>query len=534
MTIENIQQYLPPNTKAEISGNLAIFPVPVLSIQEVVADLCANKKLPLMLITATDERESSGCFKVWYVFGVPRQNIYIAPFIELKGTIQFPSVAGIIHEAINHERKIKTFFGLTPKGNPDTRPIILHDQWPKNAFPLRKDFPWQENPAKTFAAAVSGVPSEGGKKYPFQKVDGARIYEIPVGPIHAGIIEPGHFRFSVAGEEIMLLEARLGFVHKGAEKLFETLALSDKLRLSEKISGDSSFSHSLAFCQALEILSNIAVPLRALYLRTIYAELERLANHFGDMGAIMIDTGFNFGGAQGARLREMVMQINGRLTGSRFLRGVNKIGGVAKDIGNKKAEDLARSLEKIGKDFLEVIKVANGSSSLFNRLQGTGTLSLQAARNHGVVGVAAKAAGILKDARVDYPYAAYQKLGFNHIETEKDGDENARFKVRVKEALASIKLIQEALRILPQGPIEAKEDASLKKNAIAIGVVEGWRGNIVYFIATDSHGNISRVAPRDPSFLNWPAVGEVGPGNVVPDFPLINKSFNLSYSGNDL
>ncbi len=523
MTTEHIQSYLPKNTKAEISGNIAFFPVPTSLIKEVAIELYQAKNLKLKLITATDQRETGEGFKIWYVFSVPKEHIFIVPFIQLKDSQEFPSLTPVIHSAYNHERKIHTFFGLTPNGHPDLRPIILHENWPNNAFPLRKDFNWKTKPAKTHTP------------YQFQKVEGEGIYEIPVGPIHAGIIEPGHFRFSVAGEEIMLLEARLGFVHKGIEKLLEILPLTDKVRLSEKISGDSSLSHSMAFCQALENLGDIMVPKRALYLRVMYAELERLANHFGDIGAIMIDTGFNFGGSQGARLREIIMQINERLTKSRFLRGINIIGGVTKDISPKEREALLKDLEKITKDFSEVITIAENSMSLLNRLKGTGVILQTLAKDYGASGIAAKATGIAADARVDYPYAAYSDLGFNEIETEPDGDVYGRFRVRIKEVYASIDIIKNVLQKLPKGPINADaHHIALKKNTFAISIVEGWRGQIVYAIFTDSLGNISRVAPCDPSFLNWPLVGEAGPGNVVPDFPLINKSFNLSYSGNDL
>ena len=522
MTIENIQQHIPKNTKIQICDNVAFFEAPASHIKKIAVDLRA-KNFQLNLITATDERAAAGGFKIWYVFGVPKQNIFIVPFIHLKNTTQFPSLTPAMHQACNFEKKIHTFFGLTPVGHPDLRPVILHENWPADAFPLRKDFDWQAKPKVAHGA------------YQFQKVEGEGIYEIPVGPIHAGIIEPGHFRFSVAGEEIMLLEARLGFAHKGSEKLFETFPLGDKLRLSEKISGDSSFSHSLTFCQAAEQLSGVAPPRRALYLRVIYAELERLANHFGDIGAIMVDTGFNFGGSQGARLREMIMQINERLSGNRFLRNINTIGGVAKDIAGKEAELLSSDLKKIGKDFSEIISIAENNTSLLNRLKGTGALSPEVAADYGAVGVAARATGVLRDARADFPYAAYGELDFNAIEIEQDGDVYARFRIRVKEAHASINLIQNALSKLPEGPINAPvNNMAYKKNALSVGIVEGWRGQIVYFMTTDTLGNISRVAVCDPSFLNWPLVGEVGPGNVVPDFPLINKSFNLSYSGNDL
>lgn len=518
-----IKEYVPENAKTEFFGNTVSFEVPACEIREVVSTLRDNQNLSLKLITATDEREDSGCFKVWYIFGLSGENAFIVPFIRLTNTDEFPSLTPAFHGAWNYEKKIQTFFGLTPLDHPDSRSIILHENWPIDVFPLRKDFDWRKR------------PKNADGTYQFQKVEGEGIYEIPVGPIHAGIIEPGHFRFSVAGEEIVLLEPRLGFTHKGSEKLFEILPLDKKVSLSEKISGDSSFSHCLAFCQGLEKLSGVEVSERALYLRVIYAELERLANHFGDIGAIMLDAGFNFGGAQGSRLREMVMQTNERLTGSRFLRTVNVLGGVTKDIDNEAKNKLSDDLREIAKDFSEIIEVAENSVSLMNRLRGTGVLSREIAEEHGATGIAARAAGFKFDARVDFPYAAYDRLDFNEIEIERDGDVYARFRVRVKEVETSFKLIQKALHKMPEGIISSPGvKTEFEKNALAISMVEGWRGEIVYFITTDSNGNISRVAPRDPSFVNWALVGGVGPGNVVPDFPLINKSFNLSYSGNDL
>ncbi|MBI5299960.1 MAG: NADH-quinone oxidoreductase subunit C [Deltaproteobacteria bacterium] len=523
MMMENIKKYIPKNSKVDFCNNVAFFEASVLEIREIVKDLHRNKNLSLKLITATDEREEQGYFKIWYVFGVLKENAFIIPFIQLKNTEEFPSMVSSIHAVWNHEKKIQTFFGLSPVGHPDPRPILLHENWPAQVFPLRKDFDWKTR------------PEEAQATYLFQKVAGEGIYEIPVGPIHAGIIEPGHFRFSVAGEKIVFLEPRLGFTHKGSEKLFEVLPIPSKIRLSEKISGDSSFSHSLAFCQAVEQLMEIKVPTRALYLRVIYAELERLANHFGDIGMIMLDTGFNFGGAQGARLREMTMQINERLTGSRFLRGVNKVGGVAKDIAITEKSRLSDELSKIDKDFCEIIAVEENSTSLLNRLKGTGVLLQKVGRDRGVVGVAAKAVGIQIDGRFDFPYAAYDQLSLGEIKTEQDGDVAARMSVRIKEVRSSIEIIQQALRKIPEGPIGASvENTPLKKNALAVSLVEGWRGEIVYFLTTDVFGNISRVVPNDPSFVNWTVLGTVSFDNIVPDFPLINKSFNLSYSGNDL
>lgn len=518
----NLAAYIPENSKAEFHGHCVTFEVSAEQSILVARSLYIDQHLPLKLITATDDREALGCFTIWYVFFSPTEKGFVVPYLHLRNTTEFPSLTPFILEARHYERKINTFFGLTPVGHPDPRQLILHENWPTDVWPLRKDFDGQTQ-----------LPIAHGS-YQFQKVDGEGIYEIPVGPIHAGIIEPGHFRFSVAGEEILLLEPRLGYVHKGTEKLFERLSLVDQIRLAEKISGDSSFSYALAFVQGVEQLGEITVPRRARFLRVLFAELERLANHFGDIGAMMLDTGYSFGGSHGARLREMILQINERLTGSRFLRGVMTVGGVQKDISVENQVWLADELAAINKDFLEVINIADNSVSLLNRLEGTGRITPEVVRERGIVGLAARATGVPLDVRVDLPYAAYDELIIGQAATETTGDAQARFKVRIQEVLVSLKLIQDLLSSLPTETMTAPKNIVLKNNAIAISCVEGWRGEIVYFITTDGQGHIIRVAPRDPSFMNWAGVGSAGVGNVVPDFPLINKSFNMSYSGNDL
>ncbi|MFA6074341.1 MAG: NADH-quinone oxidoreductase subunit C [Negativicutes bacterium] len=521
--MKKFNKYIPDGAKVELSANVVSFEVEIYNIEQVISDLHNVGKLPLKLITATVEQESQNQFRIWYVFGAPDCRMFIVPYIRLQNTQKFPSVTAIVHKALNFERKIKTFFGLTPIGHPDLRPIILHDNWPDDIYPLRKN--------------VNGCikPLCNNGNYKFQKLDGESVYEIPVGPIHAGIIEPGYFRFSVVGEEIMLLEPRLGFTHKGSEKLFETLAINDCIKLSEKISGDSSFSHSLCFCQALEMVSGIVPSRRAQFLRVIYAELERLANHFGDIGAIMVDTGFNFGGANGARLREIIMRLNERIGGNRFLRGINVVGGANKDISNEEKQFLQNELVNIAKDFDELIKITETSATLLNRLKGTGKLEQNIAKDFGILGVAARATGIRIDARLDFPYAAYDQLMHEKIEVLTNGDVLSRFLIRIKEVFAALRIIQATLDQLPAGEITEKAAKTiLKKNSLAISIVEGWRGEIIYFVTTDSEGNINRVFPLDPSFVNWSVLPYAAVGNIVPDFPLINKSFNLSYSGNDL
>ena len=517
-----IIKYIADKFEAKKEGNVIVFNVPIEHITEICKKYYFEYKLQLKTITATDERGAGNGFKIFYVFGAPGEHAFFIPYIVLKDTESFPSITKDIHGASGYERKIKTFFGLEPVGHPQPRRVLLPDNWPDGIFPLRKDFHWQNRPAS------ANTP------YEFQKVAGEGIYEIPVGPVHAGIIEPGHFRFSVAGEEIVLLEARLGYKHRGIEKLFEILSLDNNVRLSERVSGDTSFTHSLAFCQAVETLADCEVPERATYLRVVFSELERLANHFNDIGFIMLDAGYSFGGSNGARLRERVMQWNERLTGSRFLRGVNAIGGVTRDISPTVRKELHDELKRLQKDFTEVIEISEDSSSLLNRLQGTGKLDYQIALDHDIIGVAGRAIGLEHDARIEYPYAAYDKLRFA-MALEKEGDVRSRLYVRIKEVNTSLSMLEQALEKMPaDGKLRNAGDVTLRPDSHGIGIAEGWRGEILYFLVTDYAGGLTRVDVRDSSFINWTVLGHSAKGNVVPDFPLINKSFNLSYSGNDL
>lgn len=516
---EIINKYLKKDTKIEKNNNLILYRVPANSIVETCSNLYFKHGLQIKAIKAADERIETGGYKIFYVFGIPGSEFFLVPYLFIKESNEFPSLTPVIHQATFYELEINSFFGLTPVGHPHIRPFLVHNNWPANIYPLRKDFNYKKRPA------TANTP------YEFQIVSGEGIYEIPVGPVHAGIIEPGHFRFSVAGEEIVSLEPKLGFVHKGSEKLFEELSFDNKIKLSERISGDTSFTHALAYCLAIEILNNTIIPSRAKYLRVIYSELERLANHLNDIGFIINDTAFSFGG-NGPRLKEQVMQLCEQLTGSRFLRNVNTMGGVTKDISIEMQATIEDVLQKIKNDFEGVIAVIEDSESVLNRLKGTGRLDKQVAADHGVVGIAARAVGLPRDARIEYPYAAYPDINLK-IAHQTSGDVYARFNIRVNEVYGSIDIISQALKKLPQGPILNKTAVKLKKGAYAVGIAEGWRGDIVYFIATDSKGQISRVGVRDASFLNWPAVPYAVVGNIVPDFPLINKSFNLSYSGFD-
>ena len=523
--IQNL--YTTHSSEARIEGDCILFPLSQdgMEFKNTLLRMYKEEGFPLKTIVAADERSDHGAFRIYYIFAVPETNIFIVPFFDTQK--EFPSLASKLHEFSTYECEIWTMFGLVPVGHPALRPTVLHANWPENVFPLRKDFKWNERP-----------PMAKGKPYEFETVKGEGVYEIPVGPVHAGIIEPGHFRFSVLGEEIQLLDPQLGWKHKGVEKLFETLPLAKKISLSERVSGDSSFAHSLAFCQAVENLAGILPDKRALFLRVIFAELERVANHLNDIGFIMLDTAFSFGGAHGSRLREKILRWNDELTGSRFLRGVNIPGGVAKDISAEKAEKLLKDIPLIRKDFSQVVSVAERSLSLRNRLTPTGILPLRVVRDYGVVGVPARAAGLRKDARKDLPYAAYNDFDFD-IPTRQGSGVLERLKVRILEVYESFKIIEQALEALPNEPFRKVDESLLeknppRKNSLAISTVEGWRGDIVYAVTTDKDAKISRVKVRDASFLNWQAFPHTVKGEMVPDFPLINKSFDLSYSGNDL
>jgi Ni,Fe-hydrogenase III large subunit len=373
----------------------------------------------------------------------------------------------------------------------------------------------------------------GQGQYAFRQIEGEGVFEVPVGPIHAGIIEPGHFRFSVAGEPIMQLEVHHFWKHRGIEKLFERENLTDAVPLAERVSGDTTVGHSLAYCQTVETLLRIDVPRRARYLRSLFLELERLHNHLGDVGAICNDTAYALAHAHSSRLKERLMQLNDRLAGSRFLRGTIAIGGVTSDVLAIQRCEIIDVLDQLEKDFSELESIIFANASLTDRLETTGVLTERTAWDHGVVGVVGRASGIDQDVRRDRPFAAYDELPLKVV-LYRYGDVRARLRVRMDEIHESIRLIREIRHRIPQGPLIATSDHMPQPGEWALSAVEGWRGEILYFVMAGENGRIHRCKVRDPSFMNWPAIQWAVVGNIIPDFPLINKSFNLSYAGNDL
>jgi Ni,Fe-hydrogenase III large subunit/Ni,Fe-hydrogenase III component G len=472
----------------------------------------------LVLMVANDRRADKGVFEIHYLFANARENWFVHATKEL--TREEPaiiSLATFYYPASRFEREIKDLFGIEAIGHPDPRPLVRHAFWPSDYFPLRKD-------------AVPPDFEDDGTPFPFKPVGGEGVYEIPVGPVHAGIIEPGHFRISAIGETIINLKIRLYFTHKGTEKLFEGRLPADGVELAERISGDTTIGHSLAYCQALESLTRTEVPSRARYLRVILLEMERLYNHIADFGAIANDTGFAIANAHCLRLRERLLRLNKRLTGNRLLRGGVVPGGVRFDLPD--GLDLSAELYSILADFNEIVDISLKNTILIDRLEGTGCLTRQTAVDHGALGYVARASGVDIDARRDHPFAAYGELDFK-VPVYESGDVYARTMMRVDEAAQSVALIRQASKRLAPGPLAAPLGPSPAFEP-AFGIVEGWRGAIVHWVMVDGEGRLYRVKIKDPSFVNWPALSFALLKNIVPDFPLCNKSFGLSYSGNDL
>jgi len=504
------------------NANEIYFDIAHEDLVEIAYHIYETLKYPLVTIVATDERKMNKNYHIRYFFSDDKRNQYIVLQIKInEANLSFPSITPHIHEASWYEREIKDMFGLIPTGHPNPKRITMHENWPADIYPLRKNFYWNAR-----------VPV-AHEKYDFYRMEGEGVFEIPVGPVHAGIIEPGHFRFSVAGERVLYLEPRLYYKHKGTEKLFETKNAFEAIKLAERVSGDTSFTHSLCYAEAIEKACGINIPDNAKYARMALSELERIYNHLSDCGFIALDTGYSFGGAQGARLKEKAMQLNEMLTGSRFLRKVNAIGGVNINIDKEKRKLINKELELLIKDFKEIVAIEKCSNSLMDRLETAGILDPKIAQDHGALGVAARAAGISRDNRAIHPYEKYNEVKFN-IPVFTASDVYSRFKVRVEEIYSSASIIKQALAKITDSGKNKIEIASLPAGKSAINAVEGWRGEIVYYIETGSDNMLSRCKIRDASFHNWAALPHAVKGNIVPDFPLVNKSFNLSYSGNDL
>ncbi|TFC97833.1 MULTISPECIES: NADH-quinone oxidoreductase subunit C [Cryobacterium] len=433
-----------------------------------------------------------------------------------------PSLADLSFPAGNFERGTRDLFGVRPANHPQPYRLVRHGHWPRGWYPMRKD------------ARVTPEFEPDVESFPFVEVEGPGVYEIAVGPIHAGIIDPGHFRFSVVGETIVRMEARQWYMHRGVERLFEGRSPSEGIALAEQIAGDTVIGHTLTYLMAIEAASGIEVSEPDRMLRALLLELERLYNHVSDLGSLANDVGFSVVNSHAQRLRETLLRLNKAVTGHRFLRGALSVGGVS--VLTLPDPDVLRA---VAADVQEIIAITLGHAIVRDRFTGTAPLPTSQAEAMGTLGYVARASGIDADARRDHPFVDLGK--HFHVVTDTGGDVLSRYRVRAGEFEVSIAVAIDLIRRLgahrggaaaaagSPWPAPSSTDAYS-----GLALVEGWRGTICHRVELHQDGTVSRLKVVDPSYFNWPALPVALAETIVPDFPLVNKSFNQSYAGNDL
>ncbi len=436
------------------------------------------------------------------------------------GTSDYPDLSVQFPFAGRMQRATADLLGIRAEGTTDHRPWLDHGTWADGDYALRHT-----------PRPRAGVDGSAPTDYPFVRVEGDGVHEIPVGPVHAGIIEPGHFRFSIVGEKVLRLEERLGYVHKGIERRFTELAPLDGFRLAGRVSGDSTVAYAWAYCMALESASACTVPPRARWLRALMLERERVANHLGDLGALGNDAALAFGLAQFSRLREDWQRLALAAFGHRLMMDSVVPGGVTHDLDTAMIVRMHSQCESVDAELRTLRAIYDEHAGLQDRFIGTGHVTPELARQLGLAGLAGRASGQAFDLRCDQPWAPYAALGVAKA-VSPGGDVAARVALRFDEALESLRLIRTLCTGLPVGDLrhDVTPPAAAARGA---GWVEGWRGEVFVALELDG-GAITRCHCHDPSWQNWPVLEHAVMGNIVPDFPLINKSFNLSYSGHDL
>lgn len=462
----------------------------------------------------SDERDREEDFAVQAILVLPDR--LVCPRLTVKAN--YPDVSDLFGPAARMQRAVYDLLGV--RAGRDERGWLRHGAWCDGTFPLRRDVPEH-----------AALPP-GDARYAFVPVEGEGVHEIAVGPVHAGTIEPGHFRFSVVGERVLRLEERLGYTHKGIEKRFESLSLEEGARLAARVSGDTTVGFGWAYAMALEQAAGTRPPARAIWLRALMLERERIANHLGDLGALGNDGGLSFGLAQFSRLKEDVLRWNRKHFGHRYLMDRVVPGGVTSDLDTEAAHALFEESARLEKELLALRAIYYDHAGLQDRCINCGRLTPQLAGELGVTGLAARASGHAIDARVYPAFAPYDELQ-PRLCTHRNGDVASRIVVRFEEVFESLSLQRQIIERLPAGDVRCPL-AAVADGAFGIGWVEGWRGEIFVALEAGTGGRVRRCHPHDPSWAIWPALEHAILGNIVPDFPLINKSFNLSYSGADL
>ena len=466
---------------------------------------------PARLVTIFGSVDPQGARRVHYIFDVG-QPAYSEIVLQADGPLQ--SIAREVPAATWHERELHDEYGIQIVGHPDLRPLIFHGNWPDGVYPMIDrvdDVPWSK------------------RDYRFLQVQGEGIAEVAVGPVHAGIIEPGHFRFSVVGDTILHLELRHFYTHKGTEKLFHGKSVGGGSMLAESVSGDNCFAHAVCYSQAVENACGIDISSRASAVRLLGLEFERLVCHVSDIGGLCTDVGFSVAAAYATRIKESLLQASARCCGTRYWRGVAVPGGLRYGFDSARVAELAQAAARGFRDFSKIARLTLETPSIQNRFETAGVLSREAARDLAVVGPVARASGMDLDVRRDHPYGGYSEHSIE-IPVTHYGDVMARARIRVAEAAVSARLIQETAKSLPDGGVFAP--VTPQGDIQGFSAVESPRGELCYWVEVRG-GRVTRCHIKSPSFQNWPAMPLAVAGNIIADFPLINKSFNLSYSGCD-
>jgi Ni,Fe-hydrogenase III large subunit/Ni,Fe-hydrogenase III component G len=474
----------------------------------------------LVAVWGADRRDVAGALSVYAAYATA-DGLAVLDLPVPEARPSYPDLSGLFAPARRMQRAVHDLLGLAAEGADDTRPWLRHAAWDDGEFPLRGDF----DPATRAGREAPSGP------YPFVRVEGDGVHEIPVGPIHAGIIEPGHFRFSVVGEKVLRLEERLGYTHKGIDRRFQDFAVPAGYRLAGRCSGDSTVAYAWAYAQAAESALAVVTPPRARWLRALMLEIERIANHLNDLGALGNDAAFGFALAQFSRLREQWLRACGQAFGHRLMMDRIVPGGVAADVGAGERHAIAVLADATDAEVRTLRDIFDEHSGMQDRFITTGRVTPDLARTLGLAGLAGRASGQAYDLRADFPADPYPRLAVRKA-VHAGGDVAARVRIRFDELFESLRLVRDILGALPAGAL-CVDLPEARPGAFGVGWIEGWRGEVFVALEAGEGNRIRRAHAHDPSWQNWPVIEHAIMGNIVPDFPLINKSFNLSYSGPD-
>lgn len=462
--------------------------------------------------------ELSERFAIYVILDVGDDYLVLEAPLEAE---RFSSLVVRLPAAEWPEREIRDLFGLTPAAHPNPTRLVLPEGWPEGLYPMRKSFPRERE--------VELAPPERSGPRMHEPVEGDGIFHMPYGPIRSGIFESAQFVVDTPGEKILGLHLNMFFKHRGMEKIFEGVSLEQAPLVAERVSGTDSFAQSLAFCQAVERALEIEVPPRALHLRIVFAELERIYNHVDHIAKHCEGASLNVANARFSILKERVLRLNAALTGSRYLRGVNQVGGLRQDLADP--DVLLDELSSLEKDFGAETRLLKRTDSFLDRIITAGPLSREDAVAYGAVGPIARGSGVDLDSRRDHPYAAYPELAFA-VATAADGDADARFNVRIEEVHTAFDLIRQAVDRMPEGSISAEVPVP-EPGSRALGWAEGARGEEMYFVRFGEKGLLDRVKVRTASFVNWPLFPRTIEGQILTDFVFMEQSFALSQGGCD-